>query len=91
MIAGLKKSTLIALSFGLLMIGALIYNTLGNRQFRCETCITYNGHTRCRIASARTKETALRAAAELACSEMEGDMRDRINCPNTPPDSVKWK
>ncbi len=87
----MKKSSLIALIFGILMVAALIYNTLGNRQYRCETCITYGGHTKCRIASARTKETAQRAAAELACSELEGSMADRIKCPQTTPDSVVWK
>ena len=87
----MKKSTLIALVFGVLLVAALAYNTMGNRQYRCETCITYNGRTNCRTASARTKETAQRAAAELACSEMVNGMRDSINCPNTPPDSVKWK
>jgi len=86
-----KKSSAIALVFGLLMIAALIYNTVGNRQYRCEVCITYKGRPQCRTASARTKETALRAAAELACSEIEGGMTDRINCPNTQPDSVTWK
>ena len=87
----MKKSTVIALIFGVLLVAALVYNTLGNQQYRCEVCITFKGRTQCRTASARTKETALRAAAELACAGMEGDMRDRINCPNTPPDSVKWK
>jgi len=87
----LKKSTLIALLFGVAVIAALIFNTLGNRQYRCEICITYLGRTQCRTAAARTRETAQRAAAELACSEIEGNMADRINCPNTPPDSLKWK
>ena len=87
----MKKSSLIAIVFGVLIVAALIYNTLGQSQFHCETCITYNGHTRCRTASARTKETAQRAAAELACSELEGSTADRIRCPNTLPDSVKWK
>jgi hypothetical protein len=87
----MKKSSLIALTFGILVIAALVYTTLGNRQFRCEVCITYNGKTQCRIASARTRETAQRTASELACSEMEGNMADRIRCPNTPPDSVTWK
>ncbi len=87
----MKKSSAIALVFGLLMIAALVYNTMGNRQYRCEVCITYKDKKQCRIASARNKETALRAAAELACAEVEGGMTDRINCPNTPPDSVTWK
>ena len=87
----MKKSSAIALTFALLVIAALVYTTLGTRQFRCEVCITYNGKTQCRIASARTKESALRTASELACSEMEGNMSDRIRCPNTSPDSVTWK
>ena len=86
----MRKGSLIVVVFILAIIGALVYTTLGNRLFRCEVCITFNGQRTCRIASARTKENAQRTASENACAGMEHNMTERINCPNTPPDSVKW-
>ena len=86
----MKKGTLIAIVFVAAVIAILAFTTLGTRKFRCEVCVTYRGRTQCRAAAASTRETAQRAAVELACAGMEERMTDRINCPATPPDSIKW-
>jgi hypothetical protein len=86
----LKKGTWIIVVFCVAVLAALVYTSLGNRQYRCEVCITFNGVKNCRISSARTRESAQRTASENACAEMEHNMTDRMTCPNTPPDSVKW-
>ena len=85
-----KKGAIIVALFAAGLIAALVFTSFGNTKFRCEICISYHGHRACRIAAARTREGAQRAASELACTEMEQSMADRVNCPNTPPDSVKW-
>ncbi len=86
----MKKSGWIVFCFGIAVLAILVYTTFGNRQFRCEVCITFNGAKNCRVASARSKQGALRTASENACADMEHSMTDRMTCPNTPPDSVKW-
>jgi hypothetical protein len=86
----LKKGSLIVVLFLVGIVAALVFTTMGTRQYRCEVCITFNGVKNCRISSARTKESAQRTASENACASLEHNMTERINCPNTPPDSVKW-
>lgn len=86
----MKKNVLIIVVFCAVVLAALIYTSLGSRQFRCEVCVTFNGVKNCRISSSRTKESAQRTATENACAAMEHSMTDRMTCPNTPPDSVKW-
>jgi hypothetical protein len=85
-----KKPVLLGILFTLAVLATLIYTTLGNAKFRCEVCITYKGEKMCRIAAASTKEQALRAATDNACADISHSMTDAVNCPNTPPDSVKW-
>ena len=86
----MKKGAWIVVVFIVAVIAALVFTTFGNRQYRCEVCITFNGKKNCSTAAARTKEAAQRTASETACADLEHNMTDRINCPNTPPDSVKW-
>ncbi len=86
----MKKSSLIVVVFIAAVVAALVSTTLGNRKYRCEVCISFNGMKTCKTAAARTKEGAQRTASENACADMEHNMTDRFNCPNTPPDSIKW-
>ena len=86
----MKKNVLIIVVFLMAVLGALIYTSMGTRQFRCEVCVTFHGAKNCRISSAPTKASAQRTATENACAAMEHSMEDRMTCPNTAPDSVKW-
>jgi hypothetical protein len=85
-----KKSSWIVILFGIAIVAALWFTTLGNQKYRCEVCLTFRGQKVCRTAAASNKETAQRTATENACAQVEQSMTDRFNCPGTPPDSVKW-
>lgn len=85
----MSKTTLIAILFGLAVLGVLIYSTMGLRQVSCEVCMTFQGRTNCATAAAPTREEATRTASDVACAPIAAGMTESIQCSNTPPDSVK--
>lgn len=86
----MKPTVLLAVVLVAGFLAALVYSTFGNRAFRCEVCITFQGRTSCKVGAASTREQALRTAADLACAQMASGISETTRCPNTPPDSVKW-
>lgn len=86
----MKKPALIGILLALAILGAIIYTTLGNQEFRVEICMSYKGQSSCRIASARTRETAERAARENACAQISSGSFDSARCANAEPTSTKW-
>lgn len=86
----MKKSVWLGILFLALVVGFVVYSTLGTGRIRCEVCITYQGRQACRTASASTRELALRTATENACALISSGVTDSNQCHNTPPDSVRW-
>lgn len=86
----MNKTVAIGIAFVAVVLGVIIYTTVGTAQYRCEVCVSYQGRSACRTASARTERQALRAATENACAQIASGVTDSIACGNTPPNSVKW-
>lgn len=86
----MKKPALIGILLALAILGAIVYTTIGNQDYRVEICMSYKGRSACRTASARVKETAERAARENACAQISGGSFDSLHCENSEPTSVKW-
>ena len=86
----MNKTVLLAIGFALVVLVVLVYTTLGNRRYRCEVCMAFQGRSACRTAGASTEDQALRTAAENACALIASGVTDSIACDNTPPTSVKW-
>ena len=84
----MSKPALTGLVFGLVVLGVLIYSTVGLSQYSCEVCITYNGQQNCSTSSAPTEEEAVRTATDVACAPISSGMTESIQCTNTPPDSI---
>lgn len=84
----MSKTTLIALLFGLGVLGVLIYSTLQLGQVSCEVCMTYNGMDRCATAAAPSEAEATRSAKDTACAVLASGMTESLQCGNTPPKSV---
>lgn len=84
----MSKTTIVSLLFGLAVLIALVYSTLGLGQYSCEVCMTYEGRDNCSTASAPTREEATRTATDVACAPISSGMTESIQCSNTPPDSV---
>jgi hypothetical protein len=85
----MSKTTLLALIFGLVVFGVLLYSTLQLGQWSCEVCMTYNGMDRCATAAAPAEPEARRSATDTACAVLASGMTESIQCTNTPPKSVK--
>jgi hypothetical protein len=85
-----KPTVWIAIAFGVLFIGAVAFSTFRLQPFRCRVCITFNGQTDCRTASAQTREEAQRSATSTACAQISSGVSESIRCENTPPQSLEW-
>jgi hypothetical protein len=88
----MKKSVIVAVAFGAIVLGAILYTSLGasNSKYRVEICITFQGSTECRTARAATHNEALRTATDNACSLMARGQSEFERCRNTRPTSEKW-
>lgn len=87
----MSKTTLVAILFGLAVLGVLIYSTMGLQQWSCEVCITYNDRYNCASAAAPTREEAIRTATDVACAPISSGMTESIQCTNTAPDTVECR
>jgi len=85
-----KKSVWLGILFVLIVVGFVVYSTMGAGRVHCEVCITFRGQRACRVASARTRDLALRTATENACAMLASGVTDSNQCNNTAPDSVRW-
>ncbi|HYL37601.1 MAG TPA: hypothetical protein VEV17_16925 [Bryobacteraceae bacterium] len=79
-------SILAALAFVII----LAYSSMHPVKYRVEVCVAYQGRTECRIASADTKEHALRSAQNNACGLMVSGVTETMQCEHLDPVSVKW-
>lgn len=86
----MKKGLLILI--GVLAFFALMaYMTMGQRQYRVEVCMEFQGKQQCRTASGATKAGALRTATENACALIASGMTDSMDCQHRQPVKVEWK
>ncbi len=86
----MKTPAILGILLAIVILGSIVYTTMGNQVFRCEVCMSYNGRSSCRTASARTKETAERTATDNACALISSGSFDAQRCSNAGPVSVKW-
>jgi hypothetical protein len=77
--------------FAALVIGYVAYSSFRPHPYRCEVCMVFAGRRDCRIASADTREGALRTAITNACAQLASGVTESGQCENTPPQSVTWK
>ena len=87
----MSKPILAAIVFIALVVGVLVYSTIGLNQFTCEVCMEFKGRTNCATASGTTEEEAVRTATDTACATISRGMTESIQCSRTPPVSVTWQ
>jgi hypothetical protein len=88
----MKKSVLVVVIFAAVILGAILYTSLGgsNSKYRVKICIDFQGRTECRTARASTHNEALRTAIDNACSLMASGQAEFERCRNTKPSSEEW-
>ena len=88
----MKKPVLASVVFVAVVLGVILYTSLGgaNSRYRVEICIPFQGRTECRTARASTHNEALRTATDNACSLLASGQSEFERCRNTPPSTEKW-
>ena len=86
----MKKTVWLAIAFGVLVVGAIVYSTFSQDRVRCQVCVSFKGQRDCRIASATNREGAVRAAVTNACAQLASGVTETTQCESTQPDSVEW-
>ena len=82
---GMSKTTIIGSVFGVLMLGVILYLSMGLSRYTCDVCITFNGRTQCRSASGADRQTALITARDNACAFLVASKTDGFLCGQTEP------
>ncbi|MDQ6759510.1 MAG: hypothetical protein M3Z32_06545 [Acidobacteriota bacterium] len=86
----MSKPVILGIVFVLAVLGVILYSTMNLAKFRVEVCVTFNGRSDCRIASADTEEHALRTATSNACGLLASGVTDTLACEHSVPTSVRW-
>jgi hypothetical protein len=87
----MKPTTLLALVFGAVVLGVILFSTFHQQRVECRVCVTFGGRRDCRVASAANREEALRTAVSNACAQLASGVTESTQCENTKPDSVEWQ
>ena len=85
-----KPAVWLGILFVSLVVGYLFYSSFHTARFRCQVCITFRGRSDCRVASAETRDGAIRTATDNACAQLASGVDESTQCSQTRPDSVRW-
>jgi energy-converting hydrogenase Eha subunit H len=86
----MNKTVIIGVVFVMIVLAFLLYSSMHIATTRVEVCVEFGGRPSCRIASADTKEHALRTAQSNACALIASGVTDTMQCEHSNPVSVKW-
>ena len=85
----MSKAAVVGALFGIVLLGAIVYFSMGLAQYTCEVCVTFNGRTQCRTASGANQETAMQTAHDNACAFLVASKTDGFLCGQANPTQVK--
>ena len=81
----MSKAGIIGGLFGVVMLGVILFLSMGFDQHTCEVCVEFKGRTQCRKASGADRETAMRTARDNACAFLVASKTDGFLCGQTQP------
>ena len=84
----MPKAGVVGGIFGLLLVGTVVYFSLGFKQLTCEVCMNFQGRTQCRSASGADEQTAVQTAKDNACAYIIYSKTEGFLCSQTPPARV---
>jgi hypothetical protein len=84
------RTTIFGLIAVVLFIGLLVYLSLGQKQYRAEVCVEYQGRQNCRTAAGPSREQAVRTATDNACATIASGMTESMQCSHSKPLSVRY-
>ena len=72
----------------LALMAASVWSSFTATRIECEVCLTYDGRSNCGSASAPTREDAIRAAQDVACSSLASGRAGNLACARARPTQV---
>ena len=84
----MSKAGVIGGIFGIIIVGAILFLSMGLSQQTCEVCVEFNGRTQCRTASGADEKTAIITARDNACAFLVMSKTDGFLCGQTQPKKV---
>lgn len=81
----MSRAGIIGGLFGVIILGVILFLSLGFDQVTCEVCIEFKGRSQCRKASGADKEVAVQTAHDNACAYLVASKTDGFLCGQTPP------
>lgn len=86
----MNKTVIIGIAFVGAVIAFLVYSSMNIAHYRVEVCVDFHGRSDCRVASADTRDHAMRSAQSNACALLVSGVTDTMQCEHAEPTSVKW-
>jgi hypothetical protein len=80
----MSKVFVIGSLFGIVMLGTIIYLSMGFNRYTCEVCVTFKNRTQCRTASGADEKSAMMAAHDNACAFLMESKTDAFLCGQAP-------
>jgi len=74
-----------------LLLGLIVYQTLGMRQYECEVCVDFEGRTKCLTVKGASELEAIQTAKDNACSYVTVGRSEAFRCSQTPYSSAHCK
>ena len=81
----MPKAAIIGGLFGVVILGVMVYLSMGLSRYTCEVCVKFKGHMQCRTASGRDKQTAATTAHDNACAFLVTSKTDGFLCSQVQP------
>ena len=86
----MSKTVVIGVVFVVAALAFIVYSSMNVARYRVEVCMSYQGRTSCRTASADSQDHAMRSAVNNACALIASGVTDTMSCERGAPTSVKW-
>ena len=87
----MSKAGIIGGVFGVIILGVILFLSMGFSQVTCEVCVDFKGRSQCRKAAGADKETAMITARDNACAFLVASKTDGFLCGQTKPSKVVCK
>lgn len=68
-----------------IVVGFVVFQSLGAESVTCEVCMNYKTQQQCRTVGAATRELALQGAITNACAYISSGVTDSMACGRTKP------
>jgi hypothetical protein len=86
-----KRGRMVTLLLTLLFGGFLLWSTLASQHVQCTVAVAFGKDQGSGIASAASRDDAIREAQTVACGPLTQGMNDRIACSRVPPITTRCR